>query len=113
MRSKLEIFNLFKYGLKMYLPEYRNCNIEFLRQILFGSKSLLTKKQILMVDVPRWDEFHVRKFYDNIKHLPKFQAYLPDIKEYLTIYNHKYNIVNKCSIESGSLMFQNPQMKDT
>ena len=72
MRSKKEIYNTFNYGLKMYLPEYRYCSMDFLRQILFGSKTLLTKKYILLVDVPRWDEFNVRTFYDNIKKSSKF-----------------------------------------
>ena len=81
MRSKYEIYQLFKYGLKCYVPAYYYCSLEFLRQALFGSKILIEKKEVLPVDVPRWDEFKVKNFYDNIKHDERFKKYLPDLKE--------------------------------
>ena len=30
-RSKSETYNLLKFGLKVYLPEYRKCPMEFLK----------------------------------------------------------------------------------
>ena len=33
-RSKREIFNLLKFGLKLYLPEYGLVHMKFLKQLL-------------------------------------------------------------------------------
>ena len=38
IRSKHEIYNLLKYGLKIYLPKYDNCPMDFLKDLLNGKK---------------------------------------------------------------------------
>ena len=64
VKSKLETYNLFKYGLKAYLPRYRFCSMEFLRQLLYGTKEIVYKDKIALVDVPKWHEFNIRDVYD-------------------------------------------------
>ena len=69
-----------KFGLKAYIPDFHNCSMEFLKQILYGSKEMLHKSQVTLVDVPKWKEFKVRLFYDVVIKDEKFEKYLPDLK---------------------------------
>ena len=55
--------------------------MEFLRQVLFGKKQIFEKTALRIVDVPRWDEFNVKNFYDHVKNDKRFQNYLPDLHE--------------------------------
>ena len=80
MKSKLDTFNLVNYGLKIYIPDYRNCSMEFLKQILYGSKEPLCKEKVIMVNVPKWKEFKVRIFYDAVIKDERFEKFLPDLK---------------------------------
>ena len=54
IKSKYDIYNMFKYGLLAYLPAYRFCSMDFLRELLFGSKKIIYKKDVNLVDVPKW-----------------------------------------------------------
>ena len=49
----------------MYLPSYRLCSMEYLRQLLFGSKKMIYKNKVIVVDVPKWREFNVQTVYEN------------------------------------------------
>ena len=80
MKSKEDTFNLVNYGLKIYIPDYRNCSMEFMKQILYGSKEQLLKVDVTIVNVPKWKEFKVRIFYDAVIKDPRFEKYLPDLK---------------------------------
>ena len=81
MSSKLDTYNVFKYGLKASLPSYRYCNLDFLRQLLFGSKKYIKKANIRVVDVPKWAEFKAKDFYKTVIQDKRFKDYLPDLSE--------------------------------
>ena len=66
MKSKLECYNLFKFGLVAYLPSYRACTMEYLRQLLYGSKIIVYKKNVNLVDVPKWGEFKVKAVFEEV-----------------------------------------------
>ena len=80
IKSKMDTFNLVKFGLKIYIPDYRNCSMEFMKQILYGSKEQLLKENVQIVNVPKWKEFKVRTFYDAVIKDKRFEKYLPDLK---------------------------------
>ena len=82
VKSKLEAYNLFKYGLKCYLPGYRYCSMEFLKQLLHGTKRILYKSEAHLVDVPRWHEFTINTVYPIVCNEVLFKDYLPDYKKY-------------------------------
>ena len=65
MKSKIDCYNLFKFGLKAYLPSYRACTMEYLRQLLYGSKTIVYKN-FTQVDVPKWPEFNVKDVYRQV-----------------------------------------------
>ena len=65
MKSKIDCYNLFKFGLKAYLPSYRACTMEYLRQLLYGSK-IIVYKNYTHVDVPKWPEFNVKDVYRQV-----------------------------------------------
>ena len=80
MKSKEDTFNIVDYGLKTYIPDYRNCSMEFIKQILYGSKEQVLKENVQIVNVPKWKEFKVRLFYDVVIKDERFEKYLPDLK---------------------------------
>ena len=53
--------------------------MEFLKELLYGSKLMLKKDAVCMVDVPKWEEFKVKDFYNKVYHLEKFKVYLPEL----------------------------------
>ena len=63
-RSKSEVYNLLRFGLRIYLPKYKSCPFEFCRELLHGKKKTTYKKAMNAVDVPRWAELSVAKVYE-------------------------------------------------
>ena len=63
-RSKSEVYNLLRYGLKIYLPKYKSCPFEFCRDLLNGGKKPTYKEKINAVDVPKWPELSVARVYE-------------------------------------------------
>ena len=43
VRSKSEVYNLLKFGLKIYLPRYKSCPFEFCKELLNGKKNATYK----------------------------------------------------------------------
>ena len=82
VRSKSEVYNLLKFGLKMYLPKYRCCPFEFLKNLLNGHKKPTYKKSMNAVDVPKWAELSVVKIYDWAFDTKDLKDFLPDFNEY-------------------------------
>ena len=72
MKSKIDCYNLFKFGLKAYLPSYRSCTMEYLRQLLYGSKLIVYKDKFTKVDVPKWSEFNVMNVYKQVHEKKQF-----------------------------------------
>ena len=49
--------------MKAYLPPYELCPFLFLKDLLRGEKELIFKKNLKIVDVPRWKEFNINEIY--------------------------------------------------
>ena len=78
VRSKSEAYNLLRYGLKIYLPEYRYTPFLFLKELLNDQKIPIYKNKITIVDVPKWPEFNIDDMYDFAKNDERFSKYLPN-----------------------------------
>ena len=85
-RSKSEVYNLLRYGLKIYLPKYKSCPFEFCRDLLNGAKNPTYKEKINAVDVPKWPELSVARVYEWAFDHDKLKHYLPDFSEYFIIF---------------------------
>ena len=53
---------------------------------MYGSKTVVTKTQIKLVDVPRWPEFAPEKVYKKFYAVEEFKKYLPEYKEYIFLF---------------------------
>ena len=82
-RSKSEVYNILKFGLKIYLPKYKSCPFEFCRDLLNGKKKATQKVKLNAVDVPKWPELSVAKVYEWAFDHEALKHYLPDFTEYL------------------------------
>ena len=80
-RPKKEAYNLLRYGLKLYLPEYRYTPFQFLKELLNEEKSIIYKNKLSIVDVPKWNEFNIDDIYDFAKQDERFSTYLPNWTE--------------------------------
>ena len=80
-RSKYEIYNLLKYGLKIYMPNYKYCPLEFCKELLNGKKNPTYKAKMNTVDVPKWAELSVVKIYDWAFDNEDLKQFLPDFGE--------------------------------
>ena len=80
-RSKYEIYNLLKYGLKIYLPNLKYCPLEFCKELLNGKKKATYKEKIKHVDVPKWSELSVVKIYEWAWEKQDLKTFLPDFGE--------------------------------
>ena len=52
--------------------------MEFLKSLLLGEKKSIHKRDIYIVDVPHWQEFKIKPFYEKIKEKEEVKHYLPD-----------------------------------
>ena len=55
--------------------------MEFLKGLLLGEKKFFTKEQIIIADVPKWNEFKIEDILDIAQKSKKFKNYVQDIDE--------------------------------
>ena len=61
------------------MPEYKNCRLKFLHQILARKKKHLMRENVCQKLVPSWPELSVKRCYHNvIECCPDVLDYLPD-----------------------------------
>ena len=64
-----------------FLPEYKNCRLEFLHQLMSRDriKKWLDRNEVSHKLVPKWPELSVKRCYHNvIECCPDVKRYLPD-----------------------------------
>ena len=52
--------------------------MEFLRQLFYGAKEMISKTKVSLVDVPKWSEFNVETVYQEVYKDERFTKYLPE-----------------------------------
>ena len=65
----------------MFLPEYRNCSLEFLKDILAGKKRYFMLHEVVIVRVPICPELTVEKILQRVQPYKEIMQYLPDPPE--------------------------------
>ena len=61
------------------MPEYKNCRLEYLHQVLARKKKHLLRSDCCQKLVPSWPELSVKRCYHNvIECCPDVLDYLPD-----------------------------------
>ena len=65
-RSKSDIIKYFSEGLQLYVPPDKMVNKDFLKQVLTEEKRLLSLKEVNYVNMPRYDELSVAKFWPKL-----------------------------------------------
>jgi len=64
-----------------YLPDYKDFDLGFLKQIISGEKKLVKRSDLMSVVVPAFKEFTVDKLYEMMKDDEKALSYLPTFDE--------------------------------
>ena len=62
-RSKSDFIKYFSESLQLYVPPYKMINKDFIKQVLTEEKRLLALDKVKYVNMPRYDELSVRKFW--------------------------------------------------
>lgn len=61
------------------MPPKKQCTLAFMRDIMFGNKKVFHTKQIHMVNVPSHEELALKHVLEEIKEIPRFVEYLPNL----------------------------------
>ena len=62
-RSKTDFIKYFSESLQLYVPPNKMVNKDFIKQVLTENKKLLPLTEVKYVNMPRYDELSVRKFW--------------------------------------------------
>ena len=62
-RSKEDFIDYFEESLQLYVPPERMVNKDFLKKVFQEEKALFHLDDVKRVNMPRYDELSVRKFY--------------------------------------------------
>ena len=66
---------------QIFLPELRNCSMEFRRDILSGKKKYFLRIEIISLKVPICPELTVANVMQQVKAHQQIMVYLPGFKE--------------------------------
>ena len=66
---------------QFFLPNYRACSMDFLRDVLSGEKDCFLIKDTHPINVPRVSRITVQTVCDYVVDKPKFMKYLPNPDE--------------------------------
>ena len=77
-RSKEDFISYMTHQLQLYVPPEKMLNRDFMKQLLAEEKKLLELRQVIHVNVPRYDELSVKKFWPLLQRDQVFMLYLPD-----------------------------------
>ena len=66
---------------QFFLPNYRACSMDFLRDVLSGEKECFLIKETHPINVPRVSRITVQTVCDYVVDKPKFMKYLPNPDE--------------------------------
>ena len=62
-RSKSDFIKYFSESLQLYVPPSKMVNKDFIKQVLTEEKRLLSLREVKYVNMPRYDELSVAKFW--------------------------------------------------
>ena len=62
-RAKTDFIKYFAESLQLYVPPNKMVNKDFIKQVLTENKKLLPLTEVKYVNMPRYDELSVRKFW--------------------------------------------------
>ena len=68
----------FRHQLQLYVPPEKMLNRDFMKQLLAEDKKLLELRAVRHVNVPRYDELSVKKFWPLMQKDAAFMQYMPD-----------------------------------
>ncbi len=78
IKCKKDIYFILSYEGQYYLPPYDECSMEFIRDCLAGKKKLIKNCNIMLVEVPRYKEFNVKRLLDSALNEDDIKLFLPD-----------------------------------
>ena len=68
----------FLCAVQLYVPPAKMINKDFLKQVFRDEKKLLALKDVRYINMPRYDELSVRKFWPIFREDESFMKYMPD-----------------------------------
>ena len=77
-QSKDDFADYMKNQLQLYVPPEKMLNRDFIKKLLAEDKKLLELRHVVHVNVPRYDELSVKKFWPLMQQDPAFMQYMPD-----------------------------------
>jgi hypothetical protein len=78
IRSKSDIYWILSCEHQLHLPNFDDCSLEFLREVLSGRKKLFRLKDVSIAVVPRYEEFNCDLLYRQALEDENAKRYLPD-----------------------------------
>jgi hypothetical protein len=64
---------------KLHLPKFKKCKVDFLVQILCDEKDVFEKQELKHSEITQyWSEFAVKNVWPQIKENDEVRRYLPD-----------------------------------
>ena len=66
-------------SVQLYVPPASMINRDFFKQVLQDKKKLLPLNDVKYVNVPRYDELSVRKFWPRLRQDEKLLKYMPEL----------------------------------
>lgn len=77
-QSKADFISYMTNQLQLYVPPEKMLNRDFMKQLLTEAKRLLELRQVQHVNMPRYDELSVKKFWPLMQKDAAFMLYMPD-----------------------------------
>ena len=77
-RSKEDFISYMTNQLQLYVPPEKMLNRDFMKQLLAEAKKLLELSAVRHVNMPRYDELAVKKFWPLMQQDAAFMQYMPD-----------------------------------
>ena len=77
-RSKSDFIKYFSESLQLYLPPDKMVNKDFIKQVRADKKKLRAINEVNYVNMPRYDELSVKKFWPILQSDEEFMLYMPD-----------------------------------
>ena len=77
-QSKADFVQYFRHQLQLYVPPEKMLNKDFMKQLLTEAKRLLDLHAVRHVNMPRYDELSVKRFWPLMQTDAVFMLYMPD-----------------------------------
>ena len=78
VRGKRDLWQILAVVGQYHLPNYDDCTVFFMKEVLAGRKRLLKLKELIPVNVPRISEFHADRMYEHAIKNSLSKKYLPE-----------------------------------